>query len=307
MPGVETVNAVGSSRWQSHWVDPNERTRRLLFVNESAGTGRSVPDCLKDFDRHDIAQAANILAPVRASPQSNGNLLVATWGGDGTVRTVAQLVSGTNAALLPAPGGSRNHFARSVGLATESDVERALTSGFESTVDVGRIGSEVFLNNTNFGWYTDLVRGREHYEEMMPRRVAKVASAAGQMFRTRRITVTVNGQQERVWMVWIGNGEYSLDPMKLAERIDVADGVLDLRILRAGGRLPKLRALTTLLSPRRQSAEALDRRIVTEATLVFRRGSVRAALDGEVMTLPSPIRIVCDSGALIVRRPPETE
>ena len=49
-------------------------------------------------------------------------------------------------------------------------------------------------------------------------------------------------------MVWIGNGEFSLDPMRLTERIDIADGRLDLRILRAGGRLPKLGALATLLA-----------------------------------------------------------
>lgn len=149
------------------------------------------------------------------------------------MRTVAQMLAGSNAALLPGPGGSRNHFAHSVGLEDEEDVNHALAYGVD--VAVGQIGPHVFVNNVNFGWYTDLVRRRERYEETMPRGVDKVASAVVQIFRTRRKAVTVNGRQERVWMVSIGNGEFSLDPLRLTERIDVAGGRLDLRILRAGG------------------------------------------------------------------------
>ena len=285
-------------------LEHGTRSRRLLFVNQSAGTGGEIPASLLSFERHDIAKATTVLAALHSNPSAHGDLLVATWGGDGTVRTVAQMLAGSNAALLPGPGGSRNHFAHSVGLENEDDVNHALAYGIDVAVDVGRIGPHVFVNNVNFGWYTDLVRRRERYEETMPRRVAKVASAVVQIFRTRRMTVTVNGRQERVWMVWIGNGEFSLDPMRLAERMDVADGRLDLRILRAGRRLPKLRALAKLLARRRQSSDVLDRQLVHDVHIAFRRGSVRAALDGEVMNLTSPIRVFCSSGAVVVRRPP---
>jgi diacylglycerol kinase family enzyme len=59
------------------------------------------------------------------------------------------------------PFGTRNHFARDVGLDVDDPVAalRAFVDGVERVVDVGRAGDRVFLNNVSIGAYADYVHG----------------------------------------------------------------------------------------------------------------------------------------------------
>lgn len=290
-----------TSDTETRKTEVSPRPKRLLFVNGSAGRSESVPSCLAGFKQHDITEVDRLL-PAAVANGDDENLLVAVWGGDGSIRSVAKYIVGTRAALLPAPGGTHNHFAKTCGIA-DADAISAAIDGTEVAVDVGMAGEELFLNNVSFGWYTDLVRRRETLEKSMPRKLAKACSVAVQISRTRRLQVRFDGHTERVWMVWIGNGEHALTPMRLADRLDTADGVLDVRLLRGGMRVPKLAALFTLFGHNRQSTDILIRSLRATVTLEFRRRPVHAAVDGELVTLPSPVTISCQSRVLIVRRP----
>ena len=293
---------MNASTSQTSTVEPSaERAHRIVFVNTRAGASTDLPHCLADFEAHDIGDVDDRLPPLIA--KANGtDLLVAVWGGDGSIRSVATHVAGTQAALLPGPGGTHNHFANMCGIATVEALEGAV-DGDDIAIDVGMAGDDLFLNNVSFGWYSELVRRREKYQALMPRKLAKASSVAVQIWQTRRIRVSVNGEPERIWMAWIGNGEHSLQPMHLTERFDAADGVLDVRLLRGGMRLPKLAALFTLISHNRQSADLLMRSLQRSVTLQFNSNAVRAAVDGELVRLPGTVQVVCRPKALIVRMP----
>ena len=62
------------------------------------------------------------------------------------------------------PYGTRNHFARDLGLDCDDPVA-ALEAfdGEERRVDVGRVGERRFLNNVSLGLYATLVHRREHH------------------------------------------------------------------------------------------------------------------------------------------------
>lgn len=288
------------------FVNNESATKRILFVNESAGQHSSVPDCLAAFDRHDISEAAHVLTPL-TNPDQRGldSVIVAVWGGDGSVRSVASLLVGSSATLLPCPGGTFNHFSRSVGINDEASVALALRCGEVTAIDIGAVGTDYFLNNLSIGWYTDLVSRRERYERRVPRSVAKAASLAMQIVRTRRVRIVVDGKPERIWLFWVGNGEYSVATTRLTERSSLEDGVLDVRLLRAGSHWPKVRALLVLLLQRTETSRVVDRRITASTSASFRSSQVRAALDGELVTLDSPLRITIARKSLRVLRVPE--
>ena len=235
--------------------------------------------------------------------------LVAVWGGDGTMRSVAAVLAGSDIALLPCPGGTHNHFALDLGIVDLDAVDAALADGKRLRVDVGMAGDQLFLNNANAGWYVDLVARRERLERRIPRMLAKALSVAFQLGRTRRLHVELDGEASKVWMIWIGNGQFSLEPSRLAERDDPADGVLDVRLLRADGRLPKLHAFASMvaLAIRGQdpaTSPDLERLLVQRCTFHFRRESVRFALDGELVRLRAPVPFSCRRRALTVLIPP---
>jgi diacylglycerol kinase family enzyme len=220
------------------------------------------------------------------------------WGGDGSCRAVAQHLVGTGARMIPCPGGTFNHFAHAADLSTEGDVRSALDGGKVRDVDVGIANGNVFLNNANLGWYVDLVERRERYELRMPRMAAKLLSLIVQSFRIHRTIVSIDGADEPVWVVWVGNGRYSLSPTELAERDDLSDGQLDVRVLKLHHRLPKFRAFVKLVSGRAENYEGLDRRIVPAFSLRPRRSMVSASLDGEVLKLRTPIDLTCRRNGL---------
>src|SRR6185503_10827818 len=85
-------------------------------------------------------------------------------GGDGSLAPVAAIAIERGLPFVCVPFGTRNHFARDLGL--DRDDPLAAIAAFaddagERTVDVGRVDGRVFLNNVSFGLYADLVHDRE--------------------------------------------------------------------------------------------------------------------------------------------------
>ena len=255
-------------------------------------------DLAGQFELVTIEEASSA---IDAALDSGSLAMVAVWGGDGSMRTVAQCLAGSGVALLACPGGTHNHFANDVGLGTVEAVREALAAERSALVDVGMAGTRVFLNNANAGWYVDLVSRRERLERWMPRRLAKIFSVAVQLTRLRRLHLELDGEAHTVWVAWVGNGRFALRATRMAERDNLADGKLDVRLLTATSRFPKLRVLGVLLRGGDVGAAGvLERKVVDRCTFRFRRESVRFALDGEIVRLSSPVDIVCRPMSLTV-------
>lgn len=265
-------------------------TRELVIVNERSGSADQLPEWLAELPS---ASADHVEEAVTDALDSGQPVRVIVWGGDGTVRATAKVVAGTDATLLPAPGGTHNHFAQHVGITNLDELAAAREAHVVRLLDVGYVNDEIFLNNANVGWYVELLRRRERYERRLPRRVAKVASALVQTPRTHRIAIDVDDEPVVAWMVWIGNGRYILAPTRLAEREELRDGVLDVRVLPSRRPLPRARAVLALLrreagqhpSLRRWAAMSVELRPPGDSHRIM-----RVACDGEIVALMSPLR-----------------
>ena len=281
--------------------------RLLIHNRKSGGSDTEAPvGHFPGFEAVPIDRGVQAITAAR----DDGTLeLVAVWGGDGTMRSVAAVLAGSDTTLLPCPGGTHNHFALDLGIVDLDAVDAALANGERLRVDVGMAGDQLFLNNANAGWYVDLVARRERLERRMPRTLAKALSCVLQLGRTRRLHVELDGEASTVWMIWIGNGQFSLEPGRLAERDDPADGLLDVRLLRAEGTWPKLHAFTSMVTMAIRGRDPvtspdLERALVQHCTIHFRRESVRFALDGELVRLRAPVPFSCRRRALTVLTPP---
>ncbi|MFD5214820.1 bifunctional phosphatase PAP2/diacylglycerol kinase family protein [Microbacterium sp. NPDC058345] len=235
--------------------------------------------------------------------------VLGVWGGDGSVAAAADAARRAGLPLLIFPGGTFNHFARTAGAPTIDDAVDALRSGAGRRVDIAELTigeGEPFtvLNAASVGVYPDFVAERESMEKRLGKPIAAFVAAARVLARAVAIDVRVDGRPARVWSVAVATGENSSTSMVPLQRRRLDDGVLDVRVLHARGRMPRLRGLVALAFGMRASA-MLDRvpgraRLATIEAFTARQVRIQArtrasepiafAHDGEVTPTASDDR-----------------
>lgn len=206
-------------------------------------------------------------------------------GGDGSLGAVAQACVERDLAFVCVPFGTRNHFARDVGL-DRRDPAAALAAfdpdAEERRVDVGRIDGRVFLNNVSLGVYAGLVHERE---ERRRRReaLARLKALARLATSPRRAAILLDGAPVEARLVLVANNSYTRSgglTLGARERLDA--GRLHLYVV--AGRVWEERELERL-------------------TLDAPGSSATAAVDGEPAQLEVPLELAIEPLALRLRLP----
>jgi diacylglycerol kinase family enzyme len=267
--------------------------RAFLVINPRAGTEAPSTDELAE-----AAEARGVEAHVLREGEDAAGLARAAdaealgaAGGDGSLATVAAVAVERQLPFVAVPFGTRNHFARDIGL-DRNDPLAALASfeGEERRVDVGRAGERRFLNNVSLGAYAALVHRRERHR----RRSQALAGLRALWIGLRRrpqVWATVDGEPVRARVVLFANNAYELSLFAIGERERLDEGRLHLYT--ASGLLPRT---WQDLSAERFRLEAPG-------------GRVRAAIDGEAVELETPLDLAIEPRALrlLVPRPPGRE
>jgi diacylglycerol kinase family enzyme len=279
-------------------VDSTAPSRGVLLVNAGSGTGRDADDLADRFPTLErrVIEGDQLDAELRRAVAS-GAAVIAVAGGDGTMRSAAEALTGSRSALLAVPTGTFNHFAKALGIETPEAAAEALEGGQVDVIDLGRVNDQLFLNNATVGWYADMLRTRANLERRVPRQLAKVLALARHAFRSPRFTVEPEG---RAWLVWVGNGRYELEMGRLGERTSFQTGLLDVRVLLADHTFPRLRALGALLRGTIEESPVLRRRLAPTASFRVERAVAHAGLDGDLVELTPHLDLESVRGALRV-------
>jgi undecaprenyl-diphosphatase len=280
----------------------------VVLVNPHSGPDETSPSdiaehfpgsTIRELDGHDVRRQ------VEAAVDDGAPDFLAVAGGDGTIRCAAGVAAERGLPLLPLPAGTRNHFAREVGVPSLEDAGRA-ASGAVRMIDLGAVNDEVFVNNANVGIYPRIVRERAVHQKRFSKQTATLVATWQQLRAMHKFTVTVDGGTSyRAWMVFVGNGRYGSSLVDLADREALDDGVLDVRILRADGKLARLRVALALVGGRMESSPMAVFEEVAEIELGFTTAKVDVALDGELIPMATPLRFSCRRRALQVLVPAE--
>jgi diacylglycerol kinase family enzyme len=200
-------------------------------------------------------------------------------GGDGSLAAVAGVSLERDAPFVCIPFGTRNHFARDVGLDRDDPIGalRAF-DGEERRVDIGRADDRLFLNNVSLGLYARLVHRREEHRR---RREAFARMRAWVIVLTHRdpLGITIDGEPVESRIVLVANNAYVLDFPTVGARERLDEGVLHLYM---------------------PGDERVADRFVVDAAA----GSIQAAIDGEPDVLTTPIEFRVEPRALRVLVPP---
>jgi undecaprenyl-diphosphatase len=276
-PVVVVVNPGGGSAGDLDLDDAGVRVRRL-------GDGEDLEDVVRGLARDGVA-------------------VLGMAGGDGSVGCAAGAAADGDRVLWAVPGGTLNHFARAVGLPTPEDAVRALRAGAVARVDLGDAGGTAFVNNASLGIYGDLVRRRERLEARgLPKRLALLVAAARALRHADPMELEIDGRPRRAYLVFVGNGPYA--GAGLTGRESLQRGLLDVRVLPAERRLPRLSVLGRIVLARRGESRWLRPELRPEVSVTLHEPA-RLAHDGEAREdVRGEIRFRSRPGALRVIVPP---
>jgi diacylglycerol kinase family enzyme len=282
--------------------------RAFLIMNPRSGSGKVGKFGLKEKAEALGAEVAllegpgqiDVAALARKAVASGADLL-GVAGGDGTQALVAGIAAEHDLPFLVISAGTRNHFAMDLGLDRENPAAclDALTSdGVEERIDLGIIGGRTFVNNASFGAYAEVVQSPAYRDDkrgttlqMLPdilsgHRGARLTARAG--------NITITGPQALL----VSNDPY--------EGGDIA-GLSRRARLDAG----TLGVVAVTVDSARQAVELLRRgrghgvTVLTAPEVVVDADTaeIPIGIDGETVTMATPVRCTIRPRALRVRVP----
>jgi Diacylglycerol kinase catalytic domain len=274
--------------------------RPVLFVNPRSGGGAAGRARLSDRARELGIEAIELgpgqrLDELVAAAIDDGADAVGAAGGDGSIATVAAVACARDVPVVCVPAGTRNHFARDLGVDPRDPVGAldAFAAGIERRVDVGEVDGRVFLNNVSLGVYGEAVRDA-CYRDAKLRTLLQTAEdvlGPGGEAGSVRVVDDLGVEHRGPALLLASNNPYAL-------RRPGARGV---RPALDGGRL----GIVVVDSPAPRTPPRA--RAWTAPALVVDgdgdREIVHAGLDGEAVDLRMPLRIAVRPGALRVRVP----
>lgn len=255
----------------------------LLLINPQAGDASLSPEDLaaearqRGIEAHVLAQGESAAGVARTATVD----ALGVAGGDGSLAPVAEVALERGVPFVCIPFGTRNHFARDLGLRLDDPVG-ALASfgGIERPIDVGRADGRLFLNNVSLGLYARLVHRRERHRR---RREAFARLRAWAIVVTHRepLGITIDGKPTESRLVLVANNAYDTNLPTIGRRERLDEGLLHLY---AAG-----------VEPGERAAE----RFVVDAKV----SRLEAAIDGEPDVLRMPLEFRIEPRALGVLVP----
>ncbi|GGS45101.1 MULTISPECIES: bifunctional phosphatase PAP2/diacylglycerol kinase family protein [Streptomyces] len=229
----------------------------VVVVNRESGTATATASLVREaLPMATVMEVAPADLPTAFDEAARQGRALGVCGGDGTVNLAASVAATHGLPLAVFPGGTLNHFAYDLGIETVHDTAAALTAGDAIRVDLGRFrpgpqgadGADgYFLNAFSLGVYPDLVRTREHWSPRIGGWPAGVLAAFHVLRGQRPLEAEFQGRRRPLWLVFVGNGLFRRVGPNPGRRHNLADGLLDVRVIH-GGRGPALRLLAAAVA-----------------------------------------------------------
>ncbi|MGW6290741.1 phosphatase PAP2 family protein [Streptomyces sp. NPDC055107] len=229
----------------------------VVVVNQQSGTATATASLVRGaLPAAEVVEVPPKELPAAMERAAGRGRALGVCGGDGTVNLAASVAATHGMPLAVFPGGTLNHFAYDLGIETVHDTAAALTAGDAIKVDLGRFrpgpggadGADgYFLNAFSLGVYPELVRTREHWSPRIGGWPAGVLAAFHVLRGRQPLEAELQGRRRPLWLLFVGNGLFQRVGPAPGRRHNLADGLLDVRVVH-GGRTPALRLMAAAVA-----------------------------------------------------------
>jgi diacylglycerol kinase family enzyme len=277
-----------------NWARADVPQRPVLFINPRSGGGKAERAQLAEAARERgiepiVLEPGNDLGTLADGAAAGAADALGMAGGDGSLAVVASVASAHGLPFVCVPAGTRNHFARDLGV-DPNDLVGALgafTDALEGPIDLGDVNGRVFVNNISLGLYGTAVQ-RESYRDAKARTLFETAGeelGPSAELPGVRLVDDLGVVHTDPAVILVSNNPYALNRPAGTGRPVLDSGRLGVIVLhRPGG------------APHRPG------RAWTARSLEVTAGEPLAAgMDGEAIQLPPALRVTIRPRALRVR------
>jgi len=237
------------------------------------------------------------VAEVARQAVADGADLLGVAGGDGTQALVAGIAAEHRLPFVVISAGTRNHFALDLGLDREdpSACLGALSDGVELRVDLGMINGQTFVNNASFGAYAEIVESPAYRGDKRNTTLDLLPDLL-QGHRGARLTARADGTEIHApQALLVANNPYGTgDIAGLSRRARLDRGVLGV----VGVTVSSAAQAAGLL--RGRHAAGLSVLTTKQIEITAGAAQIPVGVDGEAVTLPTPVLCTISPGALRV-------
>ncbi|HEY3663297.1 MAG TPA: diacylglycerol kinase family protein [Chthoniobacterales bacterium] len=259
-----------------------------------------------------VASGEEISRLAQEKAKSDCEVLVA-GGGDGTICGVAEAAREHGKTLGVLPLGTFNYFAKNLGIPLElEEAARVILEGESVRASVLDLDGRLILNNSSIGIHPAVLMQRRKLYRRWGRNqlnayLSVLITASQPAPRLRVRLATDEGEVVRETpLVMICSNAFQMEEFALAGRECLAEEKFALYVARMAGRTTifrlGMRALFRCLRP------GIDYEVICTSDVTIetlRRRRLRAAVDGELQTLNSPMRFQVAPQPLCVLAPRE--
>jgi diacylglycerol kinase family enzyme len=291
-------------------LNPKAGTATALgLTSETLGERFSAAGLNFDIDANDEMPLEKRVAAALAGP---ADVIVAA-GGDGTVRTIAERMVGSEKALAVLPLGTYNALSKDLKVPLELDAAiKALSTLEMRRMDVAEVNGMTFLHNVLIGVIPGIAVGRE----AMRKASSPIAWLGFFSFMLRRfsraprIAVVIepdNGPSriERLQAIAVANNSYDQAFGAILTRKRFDRGKLTLYVLKTLRVRDVVRLTAEMIAGTWREDEAITIESVKGLTIRSHKPNLLATVDGEVLTLSTPLSFTVKPQALLVLGHPE--
>ncbi len=241
---------------------------------------------------------------VRAAIDAGAELLI-VWGGDGMVQQCASVAAGSNVPMAILPAGTANLLATNLGIPTDiGEAVKIALHGVRHPIDVGTMNGETFAVMAGAGFDGAMIADVDGATKERLGRVAYVRGSVKAMAAKRtKVKIRVDGEP---WFdgpascVLIGNVGTVIGGLRVFETASPTDGLLDVGVISAEGRLQWLRVLGRVVGHGDVDKSPLVQSTKAHKIDVHFADKLRYELDGGARTMTRDLKVRVRPGALIV-------
>jgi diacylglycerol kinase family enzyme len=251
-----------------------------------------------------------LVEAVRAALASPDVEMIVGGGGDGTLNAIASELVDTDKVFAALPLGTLNHLAKELGM--PQDLEAAIDAiggGVVREMNVGEVNGRPFLLFSAIGLYADIIKHRDAQRKALGRKKWPAMFVAAVKMLTRfplmwvKITTTEGSWWRLTPAVYISISEYQKELFGVEHVACRQRQGLDVFVAAKTKRLGVVwllaKAFLGLVKPRKD----FESMCVQEFQLDLRQRHVRVGIDGEIVSMETPLRYRLRRGVLRVMVP----
>lgn len=289
--------------------------RPVLLCNPWSGGGK-----VERFGLVELAEAQGVevvmlaegldLEELARDAVARGADCLGMAGGDGSQALVASIAIEHDLPFVCVSAGTRNHFALDLGLDRDDprDSMRAFTDAIERRVDHATVDGRLFVNNVSLGVYATIVQEDAYRDAKVDTTKTLLPELLGRQAEPFDLQLTdPDGVEvDGAFLIQVSNNPYvvgaSLDS---AQRRSLDTGQLGVIAISTRTGADAAHLLTLSAVGQRQRSPHWHEFTTTELEVRSRSGRIAAGIDGEAVTLESPLRFRIHPRGLRLRLPPD--